>query len=241
MTSVKACCVPSCDSSQRGKGTTYHLFSRIRLYANIREKWISIIRELRNDPNWEPVELRDTICSRHFQPSELYGDVRRLLIRTAIPTLNLWPDSKPTTLMHDLPDNLEIMTSTCDEDLHDEEDDKIGPDPLEGRERSQKNIGRGRPPIHKESKFTCPTCQKGFDKSRKYVLHLEKHIPSPKFTCEWPGCHWHFPDKYRLKSHVQVMHINKPFACSICSSAYASKEQLQIHEEFMHKVVNSTT
>lgn len=34
--------------------------------------------------------------------------------------------------MHDLPDNLEIMTSTCDEDLHDEEDDKIGPDPLEG-------------------------------------------------------------------------------------------------------------
>lgn len=58
-------------------------------HRQMRNKWITIIRNLRNDQKWEPA-IDSRICSRHFLKEKFYmaGNRRRLIGQSA-PTLFL--------------------------------------------------------------------------------------------------------------------------------------------------------
>lgn len=60
------------------------------IHRHIRAKWITIIRNLRNDQTWEPA-INSRICSRHFRKEELRmgGSGRFTLNGQSVPTLFL--------------------------------------------------------------------------------------------------------------------------------------------------------
>lgn len=58
------------------------------MHKQMRDQWISIVRNLRNDQTWEPIRS-SAICSRHFRQDEFRWCNRgRMLVGQAIPTLH---------------------------------------------------------------------------------------------------------------------------------------------------------
>jgi predicted nucleic acid-binding Zn ribbon protein len=49
----------------------YFIFRFPKSDQNMREKWISVIRENRNEPMWHPAS-HSVVCSTHFQSNDLY-------------------------------------------------------------------------------------------------------------------------------------------------------------------------
>ncbi|XP_035710205.1 uncharacterized protein LOC110852908 isoform X3 [Folsomia candida] len=90
-TKQRNCAVPSCTSIDRKREVdlSWHMFSTMASHRQMRNKWITIIRNLRNDQKWEPA-IDSRICSRHFLKEKFYmaGNRRRLIGQSA-PTLFL--------------------------------------------------------------------------------------------------------------------------------------------------------
>ncbi|XP_067946156.1 zinc finger protein 845-like [Watersipora subatra] len=74
--------------------------------------------------------------------------------------------------------------------------------------------------------FTCPTCDRSF--KRKYSLneHLKIHTPTT-YKCE--NCSFETNRSTLLNKHVQSMHGNIDFCCSLCGFTAKIRDDLTIH------------
>lgn len=73
--------------------------------------------------------------------------------------------------------------------------------------------------------FVCETCGKSFQTLPNLKQHTKTHDNERKFAC--PMCPKTFKRISGLNQHVRGFHYKiKPFACPVCSYAYALKSDM---------------
>jgi len=74
----------------------------------------------------------------------------------------------------------------------------------------------------KEKPNRCQFCNKGFacDSNRK--KHELVHLDNKVFKCKVPGCKEGFNYYTSLQMHVQSVHCDEKFGCSLCAKRYSS-------------------
>ena len=89
-------------------------------------------------------------------------------------------------------------------------------------------------PCPKKSKMSCPKGCKGLYLDLK--KHNENFHEKEGYQCEI--CEKTFPLKYRLKTHIKLVHEElRPFNCELCGKTYKRKQQLGFHVKREHEHV----
>ncbi|XP_059615366.1 zinc finger protein 26-like [Phlebotomus argentipes] len=74
----------------------------------------------------------------------------------------------------------------------------------------------------------CQVCGKAFKTQFLHDRHTEIHKEQIKsFECEI--CHQKFREKYKLKTHMSIHTLERPFACDICNKTFRLKHLLDNH------------
>lgn len=80
-----------------------------------------------------------------------------------------------------------------------------------------------------DRKYTCPVCQRMFDKRYNLVQHEKKHDANrvSQFSCPHVGCGKRLGRKTDVDRHIQSVHVKaKRFACAKCSKRFDRKDTL---------------
>ncbi|OQR79604.1 hypothetical protein BIW11_05622 [Tropilaelaps mercedesae] len=78
----------------------------------------------------------------------------------------------------------------------------------------------------KKKKFACTFCPMSFNRMRFFEVHVESHDGPKPFKCN--SCPCGFALEEHLAAHVQG-HIDRRYACDLCSGCYSRKEHLIRH------------
>lgn len=79
--------------------------------------------------------------------------------------------------------------------------------------------------------FKCSECEKTLKSRRNFLNHLALHQPT-KMKCH--KCPENFSSPNRLRYHLQSVHLNLAFACSLCSKAFRRKVEATSHFKKYH-------
>ncbi|KAK7056527.1 hypothetical protein SK128_024904 [Halocaridina rubra] len=82
--------------------------------------------------------------------------------------------------------------------------------------------------LHITGLFTCPICNKTFERQKSYVVHKASHqYKKKKYRCH------HCTKSYRFRSllnyHMQMHTNDRKYVCSICSEAFVWRSGLAAH------------
>jgi KRAB domain-containing zinc finger protein len=80
-------------------------------------------------------------------------------------------------------------------------------------------------------KVPCKLCKEDILLSRMTAHIKESHILTGQKDCEM--CDYVAPSVFRLREHINTHFNLKPYSCCHCSSTYATKNSLRLHE-FSH-------
>ncbi|XP_034234219.1 gastrula zinc finger protein XlCGF57.1-like [Thrips palmi] len=98
-----------------------------------------------------------------------------------------------------------------------------------------------------EKSFFCD-CGSGFMRRHDMIWHQSTHIKSPSpglnpdeldTSLGCPICALPFPKIEKLNEHIELIHMDAKFQCSICLSKFFNKEELNWHQK--HSLVPSVT
>ncbi|CAH0398478.1 unnamed protein product [Chilo suppressalis] len=88
--------------------------------------------------------------------------------------------------------------------------------------------------IHSEESYVCDHCGRIFKVKAALRVHLDTHLPVPKFGCE--ECPRRYATKAALKHHVRRVHLQlpPPCACPICPKSYPRMSLVKDHMKQAH-------
>uniref|UniRef100_A0A1B0CEV1 Putative c2h2-type zn-finger protein n=1 Tax=Lutzomyia longipalpis TaxID=7200 RepID=A0A1B0CEV1_LUTLO len=81
--------------------------------------------------------------------------------------------------------------------------------------------------MHRQRKYICELCSKGFLSFDKLKRHMATHTGEKAFQCS--KCPRTFGSRYHLQEHFRIHTNEKPFKCHICGKAFRSKTGLNPH------------
>lgn len=84
--------------------------------------------------------------------------------------------------------------------------------------------------VHNDTKFECPYCFETVASVKTLKGHMQRHLePSPREQCPFCGKFFVF-----IKMHIRYHHAEKPFKCTHCPKAYATKNLRRCHFRESH-------
>ena len=83
--------------------------------------------------------------------------------------------------------------------------------------------------------FSCPDCERVFDRSAKLSLHQLIHSQNRPFICGFAGCGKAFNRAHHLKQH-ELQHSSdpRPFKCTFCGKGFATSTLAKRHVKNLH-------
>ena len=84
----------------------------------------------------------------------------------------------------------------------------------------------------KQKIFKCEQCDYMSDKKRKFLDHVNSHQNIRDYTCT--KCGKSFITPATLRTHVQWVHVKKPFHCDFCEHVTMSASHLKEHVRTQH-------
>ena len=106
-------------------------------------------------------------------------------------------------------------------------------------------LKRHRMQVHKFKKYKCELCDKSFKMQKIFKRHVEKLCPlknNPNRSKENPHicsyCGKSYNSQSGLFHHVTTIHEGRTFECSLCNTAFNSRDKLKKHLAFKEKYLN---
>ncbi|XP_055713860.1 zinc finger protein 224-like [Phlebotomus papatasi] len=81
--------------------------------------------------------------------------------------------------------------------------------------------------------YECTECQKIFQQSHAYMIHMDKHNNFLRYACD--QCDKKFSTWLQRRNHVYRIHLKKAYCeCSYCGKGYYKKHDLSVHINSAH-------
>lgn len=81
----------------------------------------------------------------------------------------------------------------------------------------------------KERPFECKLCDKAFLIKRSLQDHMNKHEGVKPYKCPFENCDKMFALNTGVRQHINVMHREKRFTCTLCQKQLSTKFHLDCH------------
>ncbi|XP_059608249.1 zinc finger protein 345-like [Phlebotomus argentipes] len=81
--------------------------------------------------------------------------------------------------------------------------------------------------MHRERKYLCELCSRGFVNFEKLKRHMRKHTGEKAFACNI--CPKSFNSRHHLDVHIRSHTNERPFKCHLCPKSFQSKSNLNPH------------
>lgn len=200
------------------------------MYANI-ERRPDTLKETAGDPishlsnkrlkrQYEPIDLSKTPKKKKKSSVELISDVE---VEPEGPTEIPKDGTKHQYSVH-----RELFKKNCSDkhstDTQCNQCGKILGSPLSLKRHSYE---------HRQPRFHCPRCKKGFYFKHMMLNHVQAHN-GPKFKCSFPNCGRAYSHKEDLTRHSQT-HGNEEWHCTTCN--YWSKD----YRNYKNHIINIHT